>query len=289
MYNFVYTCFKGTKSCLENVTSIFKKIFFSLLEENKLLGIFEERVLESVNLSFDPEAKTKRRERINERVREIINLIDENWDESTILSDFPEDGDELRALKRIDMKEAREKSEFINRLKTESILNELKELEEEMSSEGNEYVVKSYTHLILSKFSNHPDKNVSKQARKIKEKHQDIILKDIEVKYSMDSALTHLSSSEKDVLRTLTPKSTTDERFSDIILSLYWILMEEDLDRKAEMFEEKGKDFKMKERYYKKLKFYVARGTDVPDSLKAKARKLKRQLDSKFGRDVIPE
>lgn len=275
--------------CLENVNSIFKKIFFSLLEENKLLRIFEERVLESVNLSIDSEAKTKRRERINERVREIINSIDENWDDSTTLSDFSEDGDELRALKRIDMKEAREKSEFINRLKTESILCELKELEEEMASEGNEYMVKSYTHLILSRFSNHPDKNVSKQARKIKENHQDIILRDIEVKYSTDSSLTHLSSSEKDVLRTLTPKSTTDERFSDIILSLYWILMEEDLDRKTEMFKEKGKDFKMKERYYKKLKFYVARGTDVPDSLKVKARKLKRQLDSKFGRDVIPE
>jgi hypothetical protein len=259
-----------------------------MIRENKLLETLRERVLENINITIDEEAKKQRRERVDNYTMQIIDSIIEKWDPSTKLEDFPEDGDEIRALKRIDNRDARKKSEFIDRLKTEIIQNDLKELDDELTSEGSEYVVKRYTLPFLSKVANHPHKATAKHARQLKEQIQDIIYHDIETKYTLETSLTHLTKQERDVLRAMKPSSTYDSDYSEVALCLYWKIMEEDLNRMMDLFKEKGKDFKMKDQFYRKMKFFIARATDVPLGLKEKAKKFKRQLDSRFGRDVVP-
>ncbi|XP_061170113.1 piRNA biogenesis protein EXD1-like [Saccostrea echinata] len=261
----------------------------SQIEKKKLQTCFQERVLEAINISLDPEAKSKRLERVQNNITQIIDSIDKDWEVSTKLEDLPEDGNEIRALKRIDLKKARKKSKFIDRLKTESIQIELKELRDELDSTGSDYIVKRYTLSFLSQIENHRKKAISKEARHIKERIHHIILDDIETKYQTETNLNHITRTEKEVLRTLTPKSTYDDNFPRNVLRLYWILMEEDLDRKCDAFEENRKDFKMKKGYYQKMKFFVAKGTDVPGDLKQKARRFKRGLDAQFGRDKVPE
>ncbi|XP_056009730.1 piRNA biogenesis protein EXD1-like isoform X1 [Ostrea edulis] len=274
-----------------DVRSLIPEVYEELkrmIEKNRLLETFRERVLENINITIDEEAKTKRRKRVENYTMQIIDSIIEKWEPSTKLEDLPEDGDEVRALKRIDDRDARKKSEFIDRLKTEIIQNDLKELDDELTSEGSEHIVKRYTLPFLSRTVNHPNKAMGKQAKQLKDKVQKILLNDIESKCSTETRLSHLTNSEKDVLRSLKPSSTYDDDFPEIVLRLYWILMEEDLERMYDLLADKGKDFKMKDHYYRKIKYFIARGTDVPVVLKEKARKLKRRLDSTFGRDVVP-
>lgn len=60
-----------------------------------------------------------------------------------------------------------------------------------------------------------------------------------------------------------------------------------DSQKKFDEFKETQRSFKMAEGYYKKMKFYSARRTRVPESLKRKARMLKNELDRTLGRDVV--
>ncbi|XP_056009724.1 uncharacterized protein LOC130051611 isoform X2 [Ostrea edulis] len=263
-------------------------IYLSMVEEKRLLETFRERVLENINITIDKEAKTKRRERVENYTMQIIDSIIEKWHPSTKLEDLPEDGDEVRALKRIDIVKANKKGTFIDRLKTESVRSDLNKLDDELSAQGSEYVVSIFTQKFLASVTCHRNKTIAKQAKNIEGRIHEIILEDIATKCSMDTSLSHITKSEKAVLRTLNPGSTCDDNFHPIVLRLYWNLMEEDLDRNNNVLDKKGKDFKMKEKHYKKIKFFIASGTDVPKVLKEKGRKLKRKLDSTFGKNVVP-
>ncbi|XP_056009729.1 uncharacterized protein LOC130051612 isoform X4 [Ostrea edulis] len=274
-----------------DVRSLIPEVYEELnrmVEEKRLLETFRERVLENINITIDKEAKTKRRERVENYTMQIIDSIIEKWHPSTKLEDLPEDGDEVRALKRIDIVKANKKGTFIDRLKTESVRSDLNKLDDELSAQGSEYVVSIFTQKFLASVTCHRNKTIAKQAKNIEGRIHEIILEDIATKCSMDTSLSHITKSEKAVLRTLNPGSTCDDNFHPIVLRLYWNLMEEDLDRNNNVLDKKGKDFKMKEKHYKKFKFFIASGTDVPKVLKEKGRKLKRKLDSTFGKNVVP-
>lgn len=137
-------------------------------------------------------------------------------------------------------------------------------------------------------YERHPDGPIREDAKRVIKKMNDIAMKDVCRKYNMNTKLSHVRQMEKETLRSLRPNGISDPSIQPVPLRLYWLLMEDDLDKKITEFQTKRKEFKMAEGYYKKMKYYIAKRTSVPHTIKRKAKMLKDELDLTFGRDVIP-
>lgn len=258
------------------------------IEEIGLLKIFEEQVSETIKFYIDDKIRTLRYERKNSIVNQIIDSINDKWDAHTNFADIPEDTDEYEALKRIDYKEAAKKSSFIDRIKTESIMSDLNELDKMFARGEKDYEDKWLPFSLLTSLSKHPNETVSKLANGVREKLKESIRKEIEEKYTIKTKLAHLTKNEKNVLKSLDINGTNDQRFPKHVIRLYWLLTEDDIDKNCKKLIEKGDEFTMQTWYYEKIISYVERGADVPVTLKPSAWTFKRQLDETFGRDVVP-
>lgn len=251
---------------------------------------FRERVSETIKYYIDDEVRKHRYKRRFIIVNQIIDSINEKRDTRTVCSDFPEDSDEYEALKRIDYREACIKSPFIDRLKTESILSDLKELDYKLSRDEKGYEVKWIPFSLLSSIIYHPNKTVSKLAKDVKQKFKNVVLQEIDDKYTIEATLKHLTKCERDVIRSLNLNGTNNQRCPKHVVRLYWLLTEDDINKNCKKLIEMGNGFQMHgaEWYYDKIKYYVQRGADVPVYLKQSALIFKRKLDETFGRDVVP-
>lgn len=261
---------------------------FRFILKNGLDEKFRERVSETIKLYIDDEVRKHRFKRKFIIVNQIIDSINEKWDARTISTDFPEDSDEFEALKRIDYREACTKSPFIERLKTESIMSDLKELDDKLSRDEKDYEVKWNTFSLLSSIIDHPNKTVSKLAKDVKQKLKNVILQEINDKYTIEANLKHLTKCEKDVLRSLNLNGTNNQLCPKHVVRLYWLLTEDDINRKCKKLIEKENGFKMQAWYYDKIMSYLRSGSDVPVSLKQSAWAFKKKLDETFGPDVLP-
>lgn len=253
-----------------------------------MLKTFEERVKEEIFYTIDPKLKQTRRDRVEAIVEEIITDMKTKYSENTSLNDLEEDGDEIRALQRMDYREAAKVSSLIDRLKTALIRKELSELSEKLDREGDDFILALRSKGRFIGYEHHPDRLIGETAKKVNKRLNDVALKDIRRKYNMTTSLSHLRQMEKETLRSLRPSGSDDPDFPAVALRLYWLLMEDDLDKKIADFKENGKDFKISEGYYRKMRFYIARRTRVPESIKRKAKMLKNKMDETFGHDVIP-
>nr|XP_034303764.1 uncharacterized protein LOC105342861 isoform X9 [Crassostrea gigas] len=256
--------------------------------KSRLQEKFRERVSETIKFYIDDEVRKHRFKRKFLIVNQIIDTINEKWDARTICSDFPEDSDEYEALKRIDYRDACIKSPFIDRLKAESILSDLKELDDKLSKDEKDYGVKWITFSLLSSIIDHPNKTVSKLAKNVKQKLKSVILQEIYVKYTTETNLKHLTKCEKDVLRSLNLNGTNNQQCPQHVVRLYWLLAEDDINNNCKKLIEKENGFKMQAWYYDKIISYLRRGADVPVPLKQSAWTFKRKLDDTFGPDVVP-
>lgn len=273
-----------------DVTAIVPEVYENqkrYLEENNLLAKFEERVQEEILYFIKPSFKQIRRDRVDANVKEIIRNINAKYSSNANISDFDENADEYRALQRMHFKEAAGVSALIDRLKTELIKKELTDISEKLEQEGEDFVLmRSKVHLF--DYEKHPDKLIADTAKSVNRKLNEVALKDVCTKYDMKSEIIFLRQIEKEALRSMRPSGYDDPNFPQVALRLYWLLMEEDMQKKIDEFREKQRSFKMAEGYYKKMKFYIARRTRVPESLKQKAWEFKKDLDRTFGRDVVP-
>lgn len=261
---------------------------FRLIENNVLQEKFHKRVSRTVKFYIDDEVRKQRFQRKIDIVNEIIDSIDEKWDADNTFSDISNDSDEFEALKEIEYTEAGKKSAFINRLKTESIMSDLNELDDNITRGERNYEVKWITFSSLTKLCDHPNATVSRLAKDVKYKLKDIKSEEIGEKYGIEAELKHLTKCKKDVLRSLNIKDTDDQRFSKNVERLYWLLTKDDIDNNYEKLIEKGDEFTMATWYYERIISYVERGAHVPIFFKQSALAFKKQLDKTFGQDVVP-
>ncbi|XP_048778899.1 uncharacterized protein LOC125682402 isoform X2 [Ostrea edulis] len=274
-----------------DVTAIVPEVYENqkkYLEENKLQKKFEDRVHEEIFYFIDQSMKTQRRERVDAIAKGICANINATYSTNTSINDFEEDKDEIRGLQRIHYSDASAMSPLINRLKTELIRKELNELLEKLDSEGDSFVLSWRSKARFIDYERHPDGSIREDAKRVIKKMNDIAMKDVCRKYNMNTKLSHVRQMEKETLRSLRPNSISDPSIHQVPLRLYWLLMEDDLDKKITEFQTKRREFKMAEGYYKKMKYYIAKQTSVPHTIKRKAQMLKDELDLTFGRDVIP-
>ncbi|XP_062573441.1 uncharacterized protein LOC134263350 [Saccostrea cucullata] len=274
-----------------DVTAIVPEVYENqkkyLLEYN-LWRKFEERVHEEIYYFIDPTLKLKRKERVDGIVKEIIAKINATSPANIGIDDFEEDHDEIRALKRLNFREASAISPLINRLKTEILQKDLNELSEKLDKEGDTFVANWKSKAWIFDSEKHPDASIREAAKRVLKKMNDIALKDVCSKYNMNTKLSHVRDMEKETLRSLRPNGTSDPNIHPVALRLHWMLMEDDLDKKISEFQAKRLEFKMTEGFYRKMKFYIAKNTRVPPIIKRKSKMFKDELDLTFGRDVIP-
>ena len=240
-----------------------------------------KETVEILNRCKDRNLKDKLHKNRQDRIWKVINSIEEKWDKNTKHSDFATDSEEILALRRIRHWEAGQKSPFIKRLKTESILCYLDQLDNEIKTEKEEYQVNTYKWSFLSRNLNHPNMEVSNQVKDLQERMKAITLNRMETKYSIDTNLENLTTAELSILGSLSLKSTNDRRFSPMIARLFWLWMETQLDEKRRSFDKWGKICKRYDPFYTNISLY-AEGTDgsqIPRTVQKKSQSLKRDYD----------
>lgn len=167
-------------------------------------------------------------------------------------------------------------------------MSDLNELDKVLASSERDNEDKWLPFSLLTKLSKHPNDTVSTLANGVREKLKESIRKEIEEKYTIKTKLAHLSKNEQDVLKSLDINGTNDQRFPKNVIWLYWLLMENDIDKNCKKLIEKGNEFTMKGWYYKRIIKYLGIGEDVPVFLKRSAWTFKKKLDETFGQDVVP-
>lgn len=127
--------------------------------------------METICVHMGPEKMTLRTKQREERIQEIINSIDENYNADTKITDFGEESDEMLAFRRLHIKDAQRKSDFIDRLKTESIEYDLKKIGDKIKEEKSNFVPEIFTFKFLSETqSHHHDEKIIQQATRLNTK-----------------------------------------------------------------------------------------------------------------------
>lgn len=145
------------------------------------MDLFKERVAETIDCGIVPNVRKQRIKRQEKTIQQIINSIDENGSADTNLSDFREESDERLALQRFPIKDVQLKSDLIYRLKTESIEDDLRKMDDRIKAEQSNFVPEYYTFKFLTEIqSHHHDKNIIKQAMQLKERIKVFVFADIE-------------------------------------------------------------------------------------------------------------
>lgn len=239
------------------------------MRENNL--DFEKRLVETIDCGIDPNVRKQRFNQQAEIIRQIINSIDEKGNADTNLSYFSEESDERLALQRFPIKDAKQKSNLIYRLKTESIENYLRKMDDTIKAEQGKFVPEYYTFKILTEIqSYHGDKNIIKQAMQLKEQIKEIVFADIETKYSMETSLEDLTYWEQDALIYMNAQRIWDS--PKIRRRLFYIMMEASVDRKGKHLQKYGNKYQCNTKFYQKLKFLATEVSELPESLRQKAK-----------------
>lgn len=250
-----------------------------LLKKGELDLKFKDRVMETICVHMGPEKMTLRTKQREERIQEIINSIDENYNADTKITDFGEESDEMLAFRRLHIKDAQRKSDFIDRLKTESIEYDLKKIGDKIKEEKSNFVPEIFTFKFLSETqSHHHDEKIIQQATRLKYQIKEIVFADIETKYSMETSLQYLTPWEKDALRNMNANRICES--PKVRRRLFFLLTEADMDIKIKQLHRYGNNYRCNEKFYSKIKFIATNASDLPESLRQKARDFVRQHDA---------
>lgn len=240
---------------------------FSRIGESDIA--FQDRVWESMNLETSSFWKLRKELRNRYRVEEIIKSIDVKGNENKSVFDFETESDEWLALQRLALGEDQEHSELINRLKKDIIKYELNKIEKGMKKDPSGFIAGRFTLELLTKAANNRDKSISKKARKIKKKVENIIHDDISKKYTDQTEIRYLTLTEQAVLRNLPISKTEGLRYPHQVNKLFWRLLEDDLDGKNKVRLEAMYDCDAYERFQNRLQI-VLTNPSTPHTLRDK-------------------
>ena len=257
---------------------------FSCIENNQLEKILSERIQEEVTCCQDHDRNEQQKQRRKDNLMQVIHSINDQLRTSTKYSDLTDDSDEKLAVDRVNYWEAKEVSPFIARLKIQSILSYLDQIDGKVRSK-EEYPVAKFIWQFLTTNESHPNSLVSGPVRKLQERIREITLKRIEQNYSMDTNLEDMATTELWVLESLFLKMTDDCQYPRVISRLYWLVFEAKLDKYIELFQQWGKRRKEYEPFYKIFMFYAektkaSRIPSMPRSVYDKSRELKRAYEN---------
>lgn len=239
---------------------------------------FQDRVSESIHLEIEELCKWQKEQRNAERVLKIIKSIDVKDNEKKSLTDFGEESDDWLALQRLDLREVEQHSELINRLKTDIIKYELTKIEEGMSNDASGFIAGRFTLELLTNATYHSDKSISRRAKTIKRKVENIIRDDILRKYTEQTEIRYLTFTERAVLRNLPISKREGLRYPHQVNKFFWLLLEDDLEKTNKMPIEGGQDRDSNKRFHNKLQILL-QNPSTPQPLRAKIKQFLEKTD----------
>ena len=141
---------------------------------------------------IDDKMRKQRYGRLTKITNEIVGQFANKYSLSTSLGDIVDEED-IAALKRLDYRDAQRMSPLVNRLKTESIKSELRELDEQIRVEGAGLRLKWRPERFLFVLLKHPDQGIQTEAKRIRNQINKITLGDVSRKYNMSTAINQVS------------------------------------------------------------------------------------------------
>ncbi|XP_063418041.1 uncharacterized protein LOC134700595 [Mytilus trossulus] len=261
-----------------DVTALIPTVYHNLcsyriLEERNLIPEFKTRVEDEINYFIDEATSQRKKTRVDEIVESILKDMETKYVKDTRFQDIT-DEDEINAMHhlRYDLEVM---SPFITKLKTEEIKARLKELSDQLSTEGNNFIPKAKSYGFLRAYQYISEREIQTEAKRLQQALDTIFLADMKNKYSSTTKIGVISPYEKDALRSIRPRGQRDSNINPVLLSLYWQKIEKDIDFEIEQLQITGRNYNMPQGKYKWLQYNCT--DNVPGGIKRKA---KRHLDN---------
>ncbi|VDI69770.1 Hypothetical predicted protein [Mytilus galloprovincialis] len=259
-----------------DVTALIPTVYHNqkrILEERNLIPEFKTRVEDEINYYIDEATSQRKKTRVDEIVESILTDMEKKYGKDTRFQDIT-DEDEINAMHHLRY-DPEVMSPFIKKLKTEEIKARLKELSDQLSTEGNNFVPKAKSYGFLRAYQYISERDIQTKAKRLQQALDTIFLADMKNKYSSTTKISVISPYEKDALRSIRPRSQRDSTINPVLLSLYWQKIEKDIDFEIEQLQITGRKYNMPQGKYKWLQYNCT--DNVPDRIKRKA---KRHLDN---------
>lgn len=248
---------------------------FSYLDVHSLNRVFKALVEEEILLETNVVVKQLKGERLEKTVLSIMNEIDEKYDEKDKLFEAMNE-DEINALQLVPFDTVEEVSQKLVKFKRELILDDLDEIDIDIRLERE--LIHSRPNLDdeLQHYELLKDDTIREKSREVRMKLYEAVLTEIGERYTGITSPHVMSETERQALRTLDPHSEADKRFEPMVLALYWLVVDFDIEQALFNLKYGFTDFKVPEEFIDKLYTYIE--GDFLDGLKQKSKLLLRLL-----------
>ncbi|XP_067658232.1 uncharacterized protein [Haliotis asinina] len=251
----------------------------SILDDKDLWGGFRERVAYELNFRWNEAVKSDSDDYMLV-AKKLLRQFQSKYASDIAFADIS-DEDDIEALKRVRITEIDGFPVLVKRLKLEFLKNELKAIEDEMTSQGDSFISTTYylNTLYAAKRSNNSElKNV---AQRLQQKANDILKKDMIVKYTELTPNNHLKDMERRLLRDLPASTGTSSAVNPVLRHLYNVVIDsnvEEIEIKRQKFRHEGGRFRLNDADVRQYKYFIS-NPGVPTRLKTKARQFLKELE----------
>ncbi|KAK3580324.1 hypothetical protein CHS0354_003558 [Potamilus streckersoni] len=199
------------------------------LSENGQMDKFEELVKEEIEFCIDPAMKEKRKLRHSKALDSVLNRMSAVYKVGTEYTAIT-DEDEIKALKDISVKEISAYDKVIQNLKQGYVRSFLSKLEEDLKSPDTFVSTRSLDYELYDIENNGPE-DIRIDASRLRKQVCDVITKDIQRKYTLETPVEKISEPDMQALKYLRPITEDGlAAFHPTVLALHWKVEENDID-----------------------------------------------------------
>ncbi|XP_046572938.1 LOW QUALITY PROTEIN: uncharacterized protein LOC124280969 [Haliotis rubra] len=244
----------------------------SILDDKDLWRSFRERVDYELNFRWNEAVKSNSDEFMSV-AKKVLRQFELKYASDIAFADIS-DEDDIQALRLVRITEIDGFPVLVRRLKIEFLKNELKTIEEEMTSQGDSFIA-TLSHLNMlyaAKRSNNFElKNL---AQRLQQRANDILKKDLVAKYTELTPKDHLKDEERRLLRDLPVSTGTSSAVNPVLRHLYNVSIDsdvEEIETLRQKFQREGSRFRLHDADHRQYKYFIS-APGVPERLKTKAK-----------------
>lgn len=267
-----------------DVTSLIPEVYETQKEyitRNQLLDLYEERVLEEIELDIEAAAKEKRKQRNFDIRMDILGDMAKKYRRGTVYESIT-DEDEIKTLKDTNFSELADHSSVITELKLQSMASYLRSLEEKLET-PEEFNPDRGVNFKLTDIERFGSEQLKRDALRIKAKVDDVISSDVQRKYKADEPLENISSPEYQIIRNLKPIGDNAPNYPPTVLALHWKIAATEMQDATDALND-DPDYNMTIPV-PKLKFFT-NNSNVPGNVKRIAQTLLEKNESAILRRI---
>ncbi|XP_067659564.1 uncharacterized protein [Haliotis asinina] len=249
-----------------------------VIDDKDLWGGFEERVNYELNCRWNEAVKSEGDDYMSV-AKKLLRQFESKYASDIAFADIS-DEDDIQALKLVRITEIDEFPVLVRRLKIEFLKNELKTIEEEMTSQGDSFIatVAHFSMLYAAKRSNNSE--LKNTAQRLQQRANDILKKDMIVKYTELTPNNHLKDEERRLLRDLPVSTGTSPAVNPVLRHLYNVVIDSDVEEIETMrqkFQRDGGRYRLNDADVRQYKYFIS-APGVHPRLKAKAKQFLNEL-----------